>query len=95
MRDFLSNGIICVTYAFLIIILNKLCASSYLLTSKTPYIIIKELRMRRSMVKLSGINDVCDQNGDRVTKNDKSCHICSIDYQIQTIDTNLLSLISD
>ena len=23
------------------------------------------------------ISDECDQNGDRVSKNDKSCHICS------------------
>ena len=25
-----------------------------------------------------GISEGCDQNGDRVSKNDKSCHICSM-----------------
>ena len=28
--------------------------------------------------KLSGLVKVCDQIVDRVSKNDKSCHICSI-----------------
>ena len=27
------------------------------------------------------ISWVCDQNGDRVSKNDKSCHICRWDYK--------------
>ena len=28
--------------------------------------------------KLSGLEKVCDQNGDRESKNDKSCHMYSI-----------------
>ena len=34
--------------------------------------------MRRSLVELSGLVKVYDQNGDSVSKNDKSCHICSM-----------------
>ena len=47
--------------------------------------------MRRSLVKKSGlvksvkiasqivgVSKICDQNGDRVSKNVKSCHICSM-----------------
>ena len=26
--------------------------------------------------QIVGISEGCDQNGDRVSKNDKSCHIC-------------------
>ena len=35
----------------------------------------KELRMSRSLVKLWGLVNVCNKNGDRVSKNDNSCHI--------------------
>ena len=28
--------------------------------------------------QIVGINEVCNQNYDWVSKNDKSCHICSI-----------------
>ena len=33
------------------------------------------------MIKISqivGVSAGCDQNDDRVSKNDKSCHICSM-----------------
>ena len=43
--------------------------------------IIKEMRLRRSLVKIVGVSKVCDQISDRVSKNDKSCHICSKDYK--------------
>ena len=36
--------------------------------SKTLWIISQIVR----------IGEVCDQNGDRVSKNNKSCHICSM-----------------
>ena len=34
--------------------------------------------MSRTLVKLLGLKKVYDQKGDRVSKNDKSCHICSL-----------------
>ena len=35
-------------------------------------------KMRRSLVKVVGISYVCDQNGDRLPKNDKRSHIPSM-----------------
>ena len=40
-------------------------------------LIVKKLRMRISLVKLSEIVKVCGQNNDWVSKNKKSCHIWS------------------
>ena len=28
--------------------------------------------------QIVGVSDVCDQNGDRITNNDKSCRVCSM-----------------
>ena len=38
--------------------------------------IISCSRMRRSLVKFVSFCEGCDQNVDRVSKNDKICHIC-------------------
>ena len=38
--------------------------------------IINCLRMRRSLVKFVSFCEGCDQNVDRVSKNNKSCQIC-------------------
>ena len=37
--------------------------------------IIKKMKMRRSFCQINGSSKVCAQKGDRVSKNDKSCHI--------------------
>ena len=34
--------------------------------------------MLNTVAKWSGLAKVCDQNGDRLSKNDRSCHICSM-----------------
>ena len=39
--------------------------------------IIKEFENDDIISQMVGIGEVCDQNGDRVSRNDKSCHICS------------------
>ena len=39
---------------------------------------LKELRMRRSLVKFSMLVKTVNQNVDRMSKKDKSCHICSV-----------------
>ena len=38
--------------------------------------------MRRSLVKIVGISLICDKNGDRVSKNGKSSHICSMRLKV-------------
>ena len=54
----------------------KACKSFYSLKVPSKLKIIKSLWMRRSFSQLDGIREGCDQNGDRVSKNDVSCHIC-------------------
>ena len=39
---------------------------------------IKELKMKVIISQIVGISEYRDQNGDRVSKYDKSCNICSI-----------------
>ena len=37
---------------------------------------MSSLRMRKSLVKFVCFCEGCDQNGDRVSEINKSCHIC-------------------
>ena len=36
---------------------------------------------KKIISQIMGIREVCDQSGDRVSRNDKSCHICSMRVQ--------------
>ena len=37
----------------------------------------KEFEIEKIISQIVRIGEVCDHIGDRVSKNDKSCHICS------------------
>ena len=44
--------------------------------------IISYLRMKRSLVKFVSFCKGCDQNGDRVSKNNESCHFALDDQKV-------------
>ena len=45
-------------------------------TYNTDLFIIKELWEEEIISQIVWIIEVCDQNGDRVSKTNQSCHIC-------------------
>ena len=47
---------------------------------KTSYAVAK---CHNQLCDIVQISEVCDQNCDRVSKNNKSCHICSINLVLQ------------
>ena len=46
--------------------------------SQSAFTLSMSLKMRRSLVNLSELSNACDQSGERVSKNGKRYHICSI-----------------
>ena len=44
--------------------------------------------MRKIISQIVRVSEVCDQNGDRVSKNHKICHICSMRLK-RTLNNNL------
>ena len=40
------------------------------------FVYYSKFESEKIISRIVGISEGCDQNGDRVSKNDKSCHIC-------------------
>ena len=40
--------------------------------------LLSKVENERIFSKIVGISEVCDKSGDGVSKNNKSCHICSM-----------------
>ena len=48
--------------------------------------IYQSLENEKIISHIVGISEVCDKNGDRVSKNDKSCYICIMGIKMVLVE---------